>query len=75
MDVLEAMAVCLLLWQETWRQRKRLAALDDAALKDIGLSQADVAAELRKPVWRRQRDCRKPSAKEYFRCSVILRTM
>lgn len=53
MDALEALAVCLLQWQETWRHRKHLAALDDAALKDIGLSQADVAAELRKPVWRR----------------------
>lgn len=53
MDVLEAVAVCLLQWQDIWRQRKHLAALDDAALKDIGLSRADVAAELRKPVWRR----------------------
>ena len=53
MDVLETAAVRLLQWQETWRQRKHLASLDDAALKDIGLSRADVAAELRKPVWRR----------------------
>ena len=53
MDVLEAATVRLLQWQETWRQRKPLASLDDAALKDIGLSRADVAAELRKPVWRR----------------------
>lgn len=53
MDVLLAVTVRLLQWQETWRQRKHLAALDDASLTDIGLSRADVAAELRKPVWRR----------------------
>ena len=52
-DVLEAAAVRLLQWLGVWRQRKHLAGLDDAALKDIGLSRADVAAELRKPVWRR----------------------
>lgn len=51
-EVAAAVAVRLLEWQETWRQRKHLASLDDAALKDIGLSRADVAAELRKPVWR-----------------------
>lgn len=53
MDVLEVVTVCLLQWRETRRQRKHLAALDDTALKDIGLSRSDVAAELRKPVWRR----------------------
>ncbi len=52
LDVLDAAAMHLLRWQETWRQRKHLASLDDAALKDIGLSRADVAAELKKPVWR-----------------------
>ena len=52
-DVLEAAAVRLLQWLGVWRQRKHLAGLDDAALKDIGLSRADVAAELRKPGWRR----------------------
>jgi uncharacterized protein YjiS (DUF1127 family) len=28
-----------------WRERRMLAALDDAALKDIGLSRADVERE------------------------------
>ena len=36
---------------DTWRQRRALARLDDAALKDIGLSRADVASELRRPLW------------------------
>ena len=53
MQMTTAVVVCLLQWQETWRQRKHLAALDEAALKDIGLTRADVAAELKKPVWRR----------------------
>jgi len=53
LDVMEVVAEHLMHWQETYRQRKHLASLDDVALKDIGLSRADVAAELRKPVWRR----------------------
>lgn len=39
--------------QRLIRERDQLAELGDAALKDIGLTQADVWAELRKPVWRR----------------------
>lgn len=33
------------------RERRLLAGLDDAALKDIGLSRADVANECRRPAW------------------------
>ena len=33
------------------RQRRALARLDDAALKDIGLTHADVETELNRPLW------------------------
>ncbi len=39
--------------QRRLRERDQLAELSDAALKDMGLTQADVWAELRKPVWSR----------------------
>jgi len=41
---------------EAWsldRERRVLQSLDDAALKDIGLTRADVEGELAKPFWRR----------------------
>ncbi len=34
-----------------WRQRRQLAALDNAALEDMGLTQADVRDELKRPAW------------------------
>jgi uncharacterized protein YjiS (DUF1127 family) len=34
------------------RQRRDLAALSDHALRDIGLTRSDVAAEVGKPFWR-----------------------
>ncbi len=37
---------------ERRRQRLDLQTLDDAALKDIGLSPADVRRECSKPFWR-----------------------
>lgn len=42
----------LVAWQVRANERAALASLDDAALKDIGLSRADVAAEADKPFWR-----------------------
>ncbi|MDQ2101438.1 DUF1127 domain-containing protein [Azospirillum isscasi] len=36
---------------ERWRQRQALMRLDDHLLKDIGVSRADVDAEVRKPFW------------------------
>jgi len=39
-------------WQERAQQRRLLAALDPAALKDCGLTPGDRAAESAKPFWR-----------------------
>jgi uncharacterized protein YjiS (DUF1127 family) len=39
-------------WEERVRSRRRLAALDDRALRDIGLNRADVWVETRKPFWK-----------------------
>ncbi len=41
----------LLTWQERDRQRRALAQLDARMLKDVGLNQAEVAMESRKPFW------------------------
>lgn len=38
-------------WQQLARQRQQLAMLDDAALKDIGLSRADILQESERPFW------------------------
>jgi uncharacterized protein YjiS (DUF1127 family) len=40
------------IWAERASQRRALAALDDPALKDIGVSRADAEAEAAKPFWR-----------------------
>ncbi len=42
----------LLDWQERAAQRRRLAAMSDRMLGDIGLSRADIARERAKPFWR-----------------------
>ncbi|HAO31621.1 MAG TPA: DUF1127 domain-containing protein [Candidatus Competibacter sp.] len=39
-------------WYETRRQRRALLALDDAMLKDIGISRIDALQEGHKPFWR-----------------------
>jgi uncharacterized protein YjiS (DUF1127 family) len=38
-------------WNQLARQRRQLAMLDDAALKDIGLNRADVMQESERPFW------------------------
>ncbi len=43
----------LLLWLQRWRERRRLGALSDHMLKDIGLTRADIDVEVRKTFWRR----------------------
>lgn len=42
----------LLLWDERHRARRRLTAMDERDLKDLGISQADARAEAAKPFWR-----------------------
>lgn len=42
----------LLTWAERSRQRRHLAQLDDRILSDIGLSRAEVEAEVSRPFWR-----------------------
>ncbi|MEO4046740.1 DUF1127 domain-containing protein [Pseudomonas sp. CAU 1711] len=38
-------------WQQLARERRQLAMLDDAALKDLGLSRTDVLQESERPFW------------------------
>lgn len=42
----------ILAWLERARQRRHLLQLSDHMLQDIGLSRADVEAEVSKPFWR-----------------------
>jgi uncharacterized protein YjiS (DUF1127 family) len=42
----------ILAWLERVRQRRQLRQLGDHMLRDIGLSRADVEAEVSKPFWR-----------------------
>lgn len=47
------LVLMLLTWQRDMRERAHLATLPNEILKDVGLTRADVYAELRKPVWLR----------------------
>ena len=47
----ELMAL-LAVWRHRARQRRQLARLDDALLKDIGLTRCDAETESAKPFWR-----------------------
>lgn len=38
-------------WNQLAKQRHQLASLSDAALKDIGVSRADVSQETQRPFW------------------------
>ncbi len=42
----------LIEWRWRSSQREILRTLDDRMLKDVGLSRADIEAELQKPFWR-----------------------
>jgi len=41
----------LLRWLTLYRQRQELARLSDDALKDIGMSRADIEQEISRPFW------------------------
>jgi uncharacterized protein YjiS (DUF1127 family) len=45
------LALALLRWQELAQQRRRLLALDDRMLKDIGITRADATREGTRPFW------------------------
>jgi uncharacterized protein YjiS (DUF1127 family) len=34
-----------------WQQRRRLACLDEAALRDIGLTRTEALTEAERPIW------------------------
>ena len=38
-------------WMQVASERRRLAQLDDAALRDLGLDREAAAAEARRPFW------------------------
>jgi uncharacterized protein YjiS (DUF1127 family) len=40
------------IWQERAAERRSLAALDDTALKDVGITRTEAMEEWSKPFWR-----------------------
>ncbi|MDO9618742.1 MAG: DUF1127 domain-containing protein [Pseudomonas sp.] len=50
-EVLRALGRQFSRWWQLAEQRRRLAMLDDAALKDLGLSRADVTQESERSFW------------------------
>ena len=51
LDIVLMVMETLAVWAERSRQRRALAALDERALKDIGLSRIDALRESAKPFW------------------------
>jgi len=49
---LVAVLELLLTWQERASQRHHLGMIDAHGLRDVGLTRADLAPEIRKPFWR-----------------------
>ncbi len=47
-----ALGTALVRWSERVHQRHELRALDERALKDIGVRRADAEREAKKPFWR-----------------------
>jgi uncharacterized protein YjiS (DUF1127 family) len=43
----------LLLWRQRRHERRKLGALSDHMLKDLGLTRADIDGEMHKNFWRR----------------------
>lgn len=50
-EVLNALLRRIRRWNELARQRRQLAMLSDAGLKDLGLSRADIMVETERPFW------------------------
>ena len=50
-EILRAVGRQFARWWQLAEQRRRLAMLDDAALKDLGLSRADVIQESERSFW------------------------
>lgn len=50
-EILRAVGRQFSRWWQLAEQRRRLATLDDAALKDLGLSRADVIQESERSFW------------------------
>ena len=50
-EMLRALGRQFARWRQLAEQRRRLAMLDDAALKDLGLSRADVIQESERSFW------------------------
>lgn len=49
--LLPRMLDVLLAWQERARERRHLLSLSDHALKDVGLTRADLEGEAARPFW------------------------
>lgn len=50
-SLLPRMLDVLLTWQERARERRHLLSLSDHALKDVGLTRADLEGEAARPFW------------------------
>jgi uncharacterized protein YjiS (DUF1127 family) len=53
LNALKRASKLILSWHERARQRHHLEYLSDHMLRDIGLTRADVLAEVTKPFWQR----------------------
>lgn len=51
LEMVRAVGRQLYRWWQLSEQRRRLAMLDDVALKDLGLSRGDVMQESERPFW------------------------
>lgn len=51
-DDFKGLGALLLAWQQRARERHHLAALNDHMRRDLGLDDADIFRECRKPFWR-----------------------
>ena len=50
-QALRKVAATIATWIERSRMRRRLLALDDRMLRDVGISRAEVHGEAAKPFW------------------------